>query len=381
VTVKVTWSQACARRLRRHGLLDPLPTLTEAARAVCGMHAQILSAAEVALGIRTPGTTRRDIRDALWTRRDLVKTYGPRGTVHLVPAEDLAAWCGALVALPWPTTNRPPAMRMTTEQTDAVVDAVDAALAEADRTVEELDAEVVARAGAWAGEPVMPAFDGWWPRWRQAIGTAAYRGVLCFGPDKGRRTAYTSPSRWLPGFRGPDDAGAAGLVLAYLGSYGPASAEHVAQWLGVPAPSVRALVAQLADRLVEVELDGVRTFLPDDDDDLPGDPPKGVRLLPYFDPYVVGCHPRSRLFPGEVARRALTHGQAGTRPIVLVDGTAAGVWHHRRTGGRVDVTVEPFEGLTTRRRRALETEVERLGVVLEAAPTLTIGTVTAGSHL
>jgi hypothetical protein len=379
--MKVTWDQVCARRLRRHGLLGPLPTLTDAARAVCGMHAQIRSAAEVALGIRTTGTTRHDVHDALWTRRDLVKTYGPRGTVHLVPAQDLPAWCGALAALPWPTTNRPPAMRMTTEQTDAVVAAVDAALAEADRTVEELDAEVVARAGPWAGDPVIPAFGTWWPRWRQAIGTAAYRGVLCFGPDKGRRTSYTSPRRWLPGFPGRGDGGAAGLVLAYLGSYGPASAEHVAQWLGVPVPAGRALLSELADRLVEVELDGVRAFLPDDDGDLPDDLPAGVRLLPYFDPYVVGCHPRGRLFPGEVAVRALTHGQAGTRPVMLVDGVAAGIWHHRLTGRRVDVTVEPFDDLTTRRRRSLETEVERLGAILEAAPTLTIGTVTAGSHL
>jgi hypothetical protein len=66
---------------------------------------------------------------------------------------------------------------------------------------------------------------------------------------------------------------------------------------------------------------------------------------------------------------------------MLVDGVAAGIWHHRLTGRRVDVTVEPFDDLTTRRRRSLETEVERLGAVLEAAPTLTIGTVTAGSHL
>ena len=44
----------------------------------------------------------------------------------------------------------------------------------------------------------MPAFDGMWPRWRQALGTAAKRGALCFGPNRGRKVTYTSPRRWLP---------------------------------------------------------------------------------------------------------------------------------------------------------------------------------------
>jgi hypothetical protein len=345
------------------------------------MHAQVMSAAEVALGFRTGGVTRRDVQEALWTRRELVKTYGPRGTVHLVPAVDLAAWCAALAAVPWPTSNRPPQMRMTDEQTDAVVAAVDAALSEGDRTVEELDAEVVVRAGSWAGDLVMPGFDGWWPRWRQAIGTAAYRGVLCFGPDSGRRTSYTHPRRWVAEFEAPDADGLASLVLAYLGSYGPATPDQVAQWLGVPRPRLRALVADLADRVVEVELDGVRAFLPDGDGDVPDEQPAGVRLLPYFDPYLVGCHPRASLFPGDAGERALTRGQAGTRPVLLVDGTVAGVWHQRRSGRRVHVTVEPFGSLPPGRRRELDAEVERLGAILEATPVLTIGTVTARSHL
>jgi Winged helix DNA-binding domain len=378
---RVTWGQVCARRLRRHGLVDPVPALTDAARAVCGMHAQVMSAAEVALGIRTRGTTRRDVREALWTRRELVKTYGPRGTVHLVPAADLAAWCAALTTLPWATTDRPPEMRLTQAQTDVVVAAVDATLTEGDRTVEELDAEIVARTGPWAGDLVIPAFDGWWPRWRQAIGTAAYRGVLCFGPDRGRRTSYTHPRRWVPGFQGPDGAGPGSLVLAYLGSYGPATPDYLAQWLGVPGPRIRGLVAGMGDRLVEVELDGVLAYLPAGDSDVPDERATGVRLLPYFDPYVVGCHPRASLFPEDAGERALTRGQAGTRPVLLVDGTVAGVWHQRRSGRRVHVTVEPFRGLSPGRRGALDAEVERLGEILEATPALTIGTVTAGRHL
>jgi hypothetical protein len=345
------------------------------------MHAQVMSAAELALGVRSTGTTRTDVREALWSRRTLVKTYGPRGTVHLIAAPDLGAWCAGLSAAPWAVARLPPSMRMTDEQVDLVVDAVDAALSTADLTVDELDVEVVGRTGPWAGDLVIPGFDSWWPRWRQLIATAAYRGVLCFGPERGRRTTYTSPRRWVPGFEGVTaTSGLPDLVRDYLRSYGPATAEEAALWLGVPAKALRAVVATMTD-LVEVDLAGTTALLRAEDADPDGETDDRVRLLPYFDPYVVGCHPRSLLFPGDAARRALTRGQAGTRAVVLTGGTVAGIWHHRRSGRRVALTVEPFTALSQRQLRQLDDEVDRVGGVLEATPTLTVGTVTAGRHL
>ena len=62
--------------------------------------------------------------------------------------------------------------------------------------------------------------------------------------------------------------------------------------------------------------------------------PHGVRLLPYFDAYVVGCQPRELLFPGRAAERALAGGQAGNYQVLLIDGVVAGVWHQRRSGRR-----------------------------------------------
>ena len=105
-----------------------------------------------------------------------------------------------------------------------------------------------------------------------------------------------------------------------------------------------------------------------------------VRLLPYFDAYGVGCHPRDRLFIGRAGERALARGQAGNYPLLLIDGLVAGVWHQRRTGSRLAVTVEPFRRLTSNERRALEEQVERIGQIQEATPSLAIGTVTVGPH-
>ena len=73
-------------------------------------------------------------------------------------------------------------------------------------------------------------------------------------------------------------------------------------------------------------------------------------------------------------------GQAGNFPVLLVDGVVAGVWHQRRSGKRIAVTVEPLSPLAAGRARELEAQVERLGEVLEGTPQLTMGKVTVGGH-
>ena len=156
----------------------------------------MLSAAETSLAIRVEGATRSDVRAALWEERSLVKTYGPRGTVHLLPTTDLPSWTAALGSIPWHSPHAPD-VRMNDTQTDLVVAAIDDALANSELTVDELTEAIVQRVGPWAGERVMPAFQDQWPRWRQATAVAAHRGVLCFGPDRRRHITYTNPRRWV----------------------------------------------------------------------------------------------------------------------------------------------------------------------------------------
>jgi hypothetical protein len=87
---KVTWEQASARRLERNGLIEPFAAgtaMTDAVAAMHGTHAQALSVAEISVALRIQDATRADVQKALWSEdRSLVKTFGPRGTVHVLPA-------------------------------------------------------------------------------------------------------------------------------------------------------------------------------------------------------------------------------------------------------------------------------------------------------
>jgi hypothetical protein len=380
---RLSWAAVCARRLDRHALSVPSKDAGPAdiAGAICGAHAQVLSAAELSIGLRLAGLTRTDVRKALWSEHSLVKTFGPRGTVHLLAAHDLPMWTGALSAIPPSSSPFPQDVRLTPEQTDMVVAAIAVALHDAELTIDELTEAIVAACGPWAGDLVMPAFQEMWPRWRQVIGTAADRGVLCFGRNRGRLVTYTSPRRWLPEFRPADRQTAlADLVRRYLHAYGPATAQQFAQWLAVPRRWATELFDSLAAELQQVEVEGTLAWVVAGDTSLPSTPPHGVRLLPLFDAYTVGCHPREKLFPGRAAERALARGQAGNFPVLLVDGVVGGVWHQRRSGRRIAITVEPLVALTAAQRRALGDQVERVGAILEGTPQLTIGSVSVGAH-
>lgn len=398
---RITWDAASARRTERQFLAGPAgggTPVAEVVGAMRGAHAQVLSAAEVSVGVRTSGLTRADVRTALWDERSLVKTYGPRGTVHLLPARELPLWSAALTAIPTGPGPHRADVRLTEEQAAQVVAAIGEALDGTCLTLDELTEEIVARTGPWAGDRVMPAFQDLWPRWRQVLHRAGWAGTLCFAPNRGRKATYTRPpiAGAAPaadpaggtgggtggGTVGGPDGALGTFVRRYLHAYGPATPQHFAKWLAAPPGWAGTVFRELAAAggIEEVDFEGTRAWVAAGDTDFPDGPARGVRLLPYFDAYVIAAQPRERLFPGAAYERALAGGQAGNHPVLLVDGVVAGVWHQRRQGRRTTVTVEPLASLTARQERELGEQVERVGEVLEAKAELVVGEVRVGPH-
>ena len=381
---RLDFAAVSARRMRRQFLDPPSAGATPAdvAARMCSTHAQVMPSAELAIGLRLDGAPRRTTQEALWRSRTLVKPFGPRGTLHLLPTAEYPMWIGALSALPPLPNSHRKDVKFAPEQTTAVVAAIGEALSDAELTADELDEAVVDIAGPWAGERTMPAFQGHWPRWRQSMADAALRGALCFAPNRGRNVVYTSPRRWLPGFRPePGDTALPHLLQRYLHAYGPATPAHFARWLAVPPRFAAELFERAGAALQRVEVGGEPAWVAAGDTELPASPAPPVRLLPYFDQFVVAGAFRELLFPGEAAGRALSPaGQAGNFPVLLLDGVVGGVWHQRKKGRRIEVTVEPLRPLSAAQRRALDDEVTRIGQVLEATPTLTVGTVSVGGH-
>jgi hypothetical protein len=289
-----------------------------------------------------------------------------RGTLHLLPAEELSLWHAALGA----STRylRSAAWQkyfgITLDELDKLTEAVGAALADRVMTREELAQEV----GRLTGSPGLGAklAEG---SWGSILKPAAFTGRLCFGPSLGQRVQFTRPDTWLARSAPTVDSrsAAAAITRRFLAAYGPATYHDLARWWnGGGISTARQWIASLGDEVSPVEVDGAPAWmLTADLSQVRGLPPsRSVRLLPGFDQYVVGAsYHVTNLLPGDLRSR-IFRPQGWISPVLLVNGRMLGVWRHGMKGSQLEIVIEPFVKVPVWVRRAAGQEAERLAAFL-----------------
>jgi hypothetical protein len=367
------WSRVLAVRLARQGLIERTGPdgLVDVVGRLIGLHAQVMSSAELQAGARIDGLRPTDIRDALWSKRTLVKTWAFRQTLHLLTPDDLAEFVLAARSLErWHTPAWLRYFNMTEEGVAEVTDAIGAALSDRPMTRVEVVDAVVKR----VGRPHLR--EDMLTGWGTFLGPAAQRGQLVFGPSEGRNVAFVQPSAWL-GRRiqtaGADltaaDEALGRLIERYLSAFPGSSREMIARWWGGGrmAGVTRALKA-LPTPLVEIDVEGTRGLVREEDlDVLAGASPEHpLRLLPGFDPFTNELPRRVDSVLGD-GHHDLVHRTAGwVTPIVVIDGRVAGTWEIAAgKGGAGSVIVQRFHRWRGGARRELGEEVDRIAAFLD----------------
>jgi hypothetical protein len=163
-------------------------------------------------------------------------------------------------------------------------------------------------------------------------------------------------------------------------AYGPSKPAEFARWFAILPSRASALAKELSSELEEVDVEGERRLVLAGDS-MPGEEPEpSVHLLPHFDCYLVGCHPRTELFPAAWRDRGIPIGGGGNIPAVLVDGRVAGIWEMRRQGGRAAITVDCFKKLPKDRKWLLDEAIDTISRIAQVDATRTFGEVTARPH-
>lgn len=285
---RLTRDQVLAWRPRRQYLEAPTHSAIDVVRRLCGVQAQVASAAEMAVGARLAPQRSGAVAHAMEDRA-VIKTWAMRGTLHLLPADVAGAYLALIGSLK--TWERPSWQKalIPAAQVETLAEIAGEALDGRTLSREDLVAEVQARTqDARLAEHLRSG-------WAAVLKPLAWRGLLCQGPGEGNRVTFTSPRTWSPAWGGLPETGEAARIAipAYLGAYGPASMVAFDAWLTRGASSKRSLrdwFAAAEDLLTTVEVDGVRAFARSEDvEDMLGTTAnRTVRLLPAFDHYVLG---------------------------------------------------------------------------------------------
>ena len=364
----LSWEEVCRRRLAAQHLREPLQVASFDRMVVdiCGLHAQVMSAAELAAAVRVDGLARGTVLRALWEERTLVKLWAQRGTLHLHLAEELPLYVAALsnrrfdLDAPWLKYHG-----LEAGDVGALGDAVGQALDGRQLTREELGREVVRLLGDAKFEALLAS------GWGAVLKPVAFQGRLCFGPSDGNRVTFVRPDQWIGPFEVPDPLESLReIARRFLAAYGPATVDEFARWWGVKPKAVRPVFAE-GDGFVQVEVEGTKAWAadetpPPDDRDGPV-----VRLLPLFDPYVVAVR-RAGERPLDGPEKDLVYRKAGwISPVLLVDGQLAGVWEHTEGRDGIQVDIRPFRPLAPEVAERAAAEARRLAEHLGATLSVT----------
>ena len=310
-----------------------------------GLQAQDEQAARLSVWARARHLDAAAIEDALVGDRSVVRTWAMRGTLHLVPAQDV----GWLLALLGPVFVAASQRRYRELGLDEVACAKGVAAI----------AEAVAAEGALTRAALGARIGATGQALAHLVRRAALEGVICCGPSD----TYVALGNWLDGRADDGPRGEAALPelpRRHLAAFGPARPEDFASWSGLPMSRARAAWRLLDRELLEVVGAGrpawvlAGTSVGSDDGGRPF-----VRLLPAFDTYLLGHKGRELIVDDRFARRVWPGG-GWIHPTVVVDGEVVATWGLRADG---TVDVDWFRAAVT----GVEAEMARLRAFLAAS--------------
>lgn len=339
----VEGASALAWRLRRQALepdAEPSATkgsATDVVRRVLALRGWPTDAADLAVCVRQTVPDSGGLERSLDTG-EAIRSYAFRGGSYAF-THDVAALVLSVrtVTRIWETRRWQEQGGFALDDWEPFRDALCTALADGPMTREEISARLaethlahLAAAAMGAGADSLYKPLHWW-------------GDICFGPQRDGKQTFRllrGDPRW-PGLAPVDEAGRE-LLIRYLGAYGPASPQNLGYWLtegvGVPRRRLQKWLADLGDEVTTLDVDGEDRYVRrrDVDELRAAGPSESVRLLPAFDPWILGPGTADTQLV-DPARRSLF--SRGANPLVW-GGAVAGFWRLRGTTVEVSCFAE-----------------------------------------
>jgi hypothetical protein len=362
--VQISLAQANRFLLKRQHLLKPTKDPLQAVKDACGLQAQIPSTPALSLRARVAGFTRADYDRMLREEKSIVRTWGMRGTVHVLPTDQLFQY---LRVSQRDLSQYERYLQAEVGQLEAEAEIAYNLLREAPASRSELAERAVSR-GLISAERAAHLF-GPWGGVLHHLGRA---GRTVHLPTEGRDVRLVPLVDWigraLP--EEPLEVLEDRFLMDYLSGYGPATVADFAHYTGMSVSRAQAIFDRAED-LAEVRLEGSSRphYLPASL--LPeltattGAEPAPVHLLPRFDSLLLAHKEKGRILD-DADRPKVFKPAAVVDATVLVDGRVVGTWTMTSTTRTLRFQFTPFRRTA---KRPIQQAAKRLadwyGLTLE----------------
>jgi len=319
---------------------------------VCGLHAQLPLTPYISLWNRVEGFERSMLDEALYKAKTLVKIWCMRGTLHVIPSNDLPIYNKALKKM-WfkqhgHLKDRPDWLSIE-EIENIIYPHILEALSDKPLKRKELTTKMCSLLKD-KSKPYETLFSAW----GGILKETCYEGLTVHAQPQGAESYFARLDKWLPNLNLDmldEEQAKEKLLLKYLSGYGPASIQDFAYWSGLMTSDARKTLENLASELEEVKIEGVKGQLWMQKKDYKAlmeidlDEKSPIHLLPKFDSFVLGNKDRTRIIQREFMKQVFRPKIGDVAATILVNDDIAGTWRHKKTKNSVAVSILPFQKL------------------------------------
>lgn len=319
------------------------------------MQAQDLASGLWSFGARMPGAVESDIIDAL-ERKEALRTWPMRGTVHFVPPRD-AKWMLTLMgAKPLAgAARRRESLGISDATATRAVDALGTALSGGQRLTRAECLTTLEQAGV------------------SISGQASYHllwyvsqlGITCIAPNVGKEQTFVLLDEYVPDPHAPEREEALSIVaLRYVRSHGPVSVQEMARWTGMSVRDSRLAVAAAGTAIVSVHTeDGPMLTTPVALDVTPAKVPAYL-TPPGFDEFMLGYGDRSIMLDPAGFQEVVPGNNGMFRATLVRSGRVVGTWKRTMRAKSCVVDAVPLASAEGRRL----TKTDRVAFAAAFAP-------------
>jgi hypothetical protein len=300
------------------------------------MQAQDYPMAKWAIGVRLHGSTDQDIEDAIASAQ-IIRTHVLRPTWHFVTPEDIY-WILDLCRTQLKTSQSSRDRQL--ELTEAIYTKsntiIEKALSKGNHLIREELIAQLNQAGIATDEN----------RAAHLFARAEIEKIICSGATRNGKTTYALLAERVPKVRQlTRDEALAELARRYFTSRYPASLQDFTWWSGLTARDANHALESVKSEFSPETLDQHAYWLTPDFI-IPRQSRPSVYLLPTYDEFIISYNDRSAAIPIDLEQHMKKISDRGVfRPIIVVNGQAAGIWKRTIQMDTMFLDIQPFTPL------------------------------------